>query len=276
MRLNHNLASLNVYRSYIKGLKKQSIAMERISTGNKINRAGENPNGIAQSERCRLQIRSLQMASKNVQDGISMLQTAEGGMMGINESLQKIRKLIVQGGGANSDSDKEIIQKEINQMIDGVDTLAKNTEFNDVKLLCEKGSMDMPVGGEIGEKVEIPKYDLTASALELKDSTGKIKIDLNDIDGSLKKIDGAMDKVLSAQSKYGALENRFESNYDNLIEISHKAIGAESSIRDADIAEEMMEFSKNSILVEAGNAMMVQSNKFPQDVLRILENVKSR
>lgn len=269
MRLNHNLASLNVYRSYVKDLKKQSTALERISSGNKINKAGENPNAIAQSERYRLQIRSLQMASKNVQDGISMLQTAEGGIRGVNESLQRIRELVLQAGGVNSNSDKEIIQGEINQMIENIESLAKNTEFNDVKLLSGEGSMSMPVGADIGEKLEIPKYDLTASGLDLN-------IDLNDIDGSLKRIDGAIDKVLSARSKYGALENRFESNHENLIEISQKVVGAESSIRDADIAEEMMEFSKNSILVQAGNAMMVQSNKFPQDVLRILENVRSR
>lgn len=270
MRLNPNIASLNVYRNYKKDLKNQSVAMSRISSGLKIRKAGDNPYGIGQSEINRLQVRGLQMAARNVQDGVSMLQTAESGMNSITSSVQRIRELLVQGGGITTDGDKEVVKLEINEMIKNVDQLANDTEFNDKKFLNEEGTINMPVGTGIGESVQIPKFDLTASGLEIEN------IDLSDIDGSLQKIDSAIDKILSARSKYGALENRFESNHNNLVEMADRTQGAESSIREADIAKEMMEYSKNSILVDAGNAMMAQTNQFPKDMLRILENVRSR
>ncbi len=280
MRINKNIASLNIYRAYSKNLTKQSSSLGRISSGIKINSAKENPNAIAQSERLRMQIRGLQMAARNTQDGVSMLQTAEGGLEGITNSLQRVRELLVQAGGATTDSDKEIIQKEINQMLDGADDMANNTEFNGVKLLDggkNDGSavIEMVTGANVGEKIDIPKYDLTTEGLELK-IVIVINVDVNNIDDSLKLVDNALNNVISARSKYGALENRFESSYNSTIEISDKIQSAESGIRDTDMAEEMMEFSKYNILIEAGNAMMAQSNKLPQDALRVLENVRSR
>ncbi len=281
MRINKNIASLNIYKSYSKNLTKQSSALERISSGIKINSAKDNPNAIAQSERFRMQIRGLQMASRNTQDGVSMLQTAEGGLDSITNSLQRVRELLVQAGGTTTDADKDIIQKEINQMLDGAEDMANNTEFNGVKLLSggkNDGSVniEMLIGANVGEKVDIPKYDLTTEGLLLKDSKGKVLVDVNKIDDSLKLVDKALHDITSARSKYGALENRFESTYNFTMEISEKIESADSSIRDADLAAEMMEYSKDDILVQAGNAMMAQSNKIPQDALRILENVRNR
>ncbi|KYH36035.1 flagellin [Clostridium tepidiprofundi DSM 19306] len=277
MRLSHNLASLNVYRSYVKDLKSQSIAMSRISSGYRINKAGEGPNAIAKSERFRLQIRGLQMANKNVQDGISMLQTAEGGLNGITESLQRIRELLVEGGGVTSKSDKKDIKIEINQMLDSIESLANRTDFNGVNILNNNDVIKTQVGNNVDEQIAIQACDVTSKGLNLKDSSGKYLIDLTDtnaIDNSIGAIDEAIEKVLKARSKFGALENRFESSYNDLGDITDRVIDAESSIRDADIAEEMMKLAKNNILVEAGNAMMVQTNQFPKDVLRILERLK--
>lgn len=277
MRLNHNLASLNVYRSYVKDLKNQSIAMSRISSGYKINKAGEGPNAIAKSERFRLQIRGLQMANRNVQDGISMLQTAEGGLNGITKSLQRIRELLVEGGGVTSKSDKKDIQIEINQMIDSIESLANRTDFNSVNILNNNDVIKTQVGNNIDEQICIQSYDVTSKGLKLKDSSGKYLIDLKDansMSNSIGIIDDSIEKVLKARSKFGALENRFESSYNNLSDITDRVVSAESSIRDTDIAEEMMKLAKNNILVEAGNAMMVQTNQFPKDVLRILERLK--
>jgi len=280
MRINKNIASLNIYREYSKNLTRQSSSLQRISSGVKVNSAKDDPNAIAQSERFRMQIRGLQMAGRNTQDGISMLQGAEGGIEGITSSIQRVRELLVQAGGAITDSDKEDIQKEINQMLDGADDMANNTEFNGVKLLSggdNNGNVniEMLTGVNVGEKIDIPKYDLTTNGLLLKDNTG-VKVNVNKIDDSLKLVDSALNGIIGARSKFGALENRFESNYSSTMEISEKVESAESGIRDADLAEEMMEYSKNSILIEAGNAMMAQSNKLPQDALRILENVRSR
>ncbi|MBX4259218.1 flagellin [Clostridium estertheticum] len=284
MRINKNIASLNIYREYSKNLIKQNSSLGRISSGVKINSAKEDPNGLAQSERFRMQIRGLQMAANNTQDGISMLQTAEGGLEGITSSLQRVRELLVQAGGATTDSDKANIQSEINQMVDGASDMANNTEFNGVKLLNVAdpdhtdpvvigkitGNIEMVTGVNVGEKIKIPKYDLTKDGLGLKN------INASNTDESLKSIDDALKVIVDARSKFGALENRFQSSYDSITEITDKTQEAESGIRDTDMATEIMEYSKYNILAEAGNAMMVQSNQLPQNALKILENVRGR
>ena len=277
MRINKNIASLNIYRAYSENMTKQSSALGRISSGIKINSAKENPNAVAQSERLRMQIRGLQMASRNTQDGISMMQTSQGGLDGITSSLQRVRELLVKAGGTTTAADKDVIQKEIDQMLAGADDMANNTEFNGVKLLAG-GSNDGSVviqtttGAEVGEKIDIPKYDLSTGGLALNGGN----VDVNNIDNSLDNVDKALDTIISARSKFGALENRFESSYNSTNAIADKIQSAESGIRDTDMAEEMMEYSKYNILLEAGNAMMAQSNKLPQEALRILENVRSR
>jgi flagellin len=277
MRVNKNIASLNIYKAYSENLTKQSAALGRISSGVKINSSKDNPNAIAQSERLRIQIRGLQMAARNTQDGVSMLQTTDGGLDGITNSLQRVRELLVQAGGVTSTTDKGIIQTEISQMIQGADEIANTTQFNGVNLLiggANDGSevIEMATGANVGEKIDIPKYNLSTGGLALNNGN----VDVDDIASSLKRVDDALAIVIGARSKFGALENRFESSYNSTIEIADKVQAAESGIRDTDMAEEMMEYSKNGILIEAGNAMMVQTNKFPQDILRILENVRSR
>jgi flagellin len=286
MRLTHNLASLNIYREHSKVLQKQSQAMGRISSGYKVSKTKDDPDGLATSERLRMQIRGTQMAARNVQDGISMLQTAEGALGNVNEMLVRIRELAVKAGSdTNSPEDKAIIQKEIDQMLKGIDDIANNTEFNGNKLLAyESDSLDpandklfMPTGANVNEKVEIPRFDIRSD--KLKDSSGKTLalIDVTTSSGAndaIETIDDITEKVLSINSKFGALENRFESSYESLVELSDRTQGAESSIRDADIAEEMLELSKSNILIEAGNALMVQTNRFPQEILRILENMR--
>ncbi|MGH4120109.1 flagellin [Clostridium sp.] len=274
MRISKNIASLNIYKAYSRNIKKQNASLGRISSGVKINSSKEDPNAIAQSERLRMQIRGLQMAARNTQDGVSMLQTTQGGLTGITESLQRVRELLVKAGGTTNDADKVIIQNEIDQMIKGADDLANNTEFNGVKLLVggENDGTDFietVTGANVGEKIKILKYDLDTVGLGLDD------IDVNDIDGSLNKIDNALDTVIGARSKYGALENRLESTFNSIIGMADKIQSAESSIRDTDMAEEMMEYAKYNILIEASTAMMAQSNRFPQDALKILENVRS-
>jgi len=291
MRLMYNLESLNIYKEHSKVLSRQSNALEKISSGYKISSAKDDPNAIASSEKMRIQIRGLQMAQRNSQDGVSMLQTAEGALDNVTSMLQRIRELTVQSGGVTTPGDRNIVQKEINQMIEGIDATANNSEFNGVKLL--NGSLteniSMPVGANVGEIVEIPVYDLTSGSLpsdinpdfslsKLFDKTSDDTDGINalGIEQSLSIIDSAIEKVTKVRSKYGALENRFESTYTKIGEIHDSIVGAESKVRDADMAEEMMNYSKDNILIEAGNAMMVQSNKIPQDVLRILENVRSR
>ncbi|MBV1821855.1 flagellin, partial [Bacteroidales bacterium MSK.15.36] len=161
MRLNHNLASLNVYRGYLKNLKSNSVAMKKVSSGVKIQSAKDDPNNLAKSERMRMNIRGLQMANRNVQDGVSMLQSADGSLSSINAILGRIRELTVQyGNGSNSEEDKEIIKKEIDQMIEGCEDIVNNSEFNGVKLFKDEGERPMQLGTEVGDSMEVEFFDL--------------------------------------------------------------------------------------------------------------------
>lgn len=289
MRLNHNLASLSIYTQYSKTLNSQSVALQRISSGIKLNSAKDDPNAIAQSERMKMQIRGLQMAGRNAQDSVSMLQTAEGGLDGMTNMLQRARELVVQAAnGTNTDADKKTIQNEISSMIDGATDLANNTEFNGVKLLSSgnqigsstTSNIETVVGANSGDTLKIPTYNLTANklidpitSLSLEDVKTMV---VNNPDNALQTIDYALNAIVDVRSKYGALENRLSDSYNNLNEMSDRVTGAESSITDVDIAEEMMNYSKDNILVDAGIALMAQTNKMPQDILKVLENLRSR
>ncbi|MFL0269655.1 flagellin [Candidatus Clostridium radicumherbarum] len=283
MRLLHNLASLNIYNEQTKALQRQSVALGRISSGVKVNSAKDDPIAISQSERLRMQIRGLQMASKNTQDGMSMMQTAEGALGSITDALQRIRELTVQAGsGSNSLQDNANIKTEIDQMLKTVNDAAENMEFNGVKLLANSSTtISMATGANVGDKVDIPLFNLALykpdgsidGTSNISSLTG-INVTTNSTANDISVIDDAIKNVLSISSKYGSLENRFESTYSNLNELSDRMEGADSNLRDADIADEMMEYSKDSILSEAGTALMAQTNKLPQDVLRILQNMK--
>lgn len=298
MRLNNNISSLNIFREYSKNLKLNSKSLSRISSGEKITKASDGPNEMSQSERMRIQIRGLQMAQRNVQDGVSMMQTADGALSSLNSILGRVRELVVQSGsGANSPEDQKVIKGEINQMIDGYEEIVNNTEFNKVNILKNtslEGKKAVQIGANSGDSMDIKLYDLSPDKVgaTMIDSNGEKKIDstktlqyLKDnldvkdadfVDKALEIVDAASNTVIDARSKYGAISNKFESTLGNLGDFEIATQRSESRIRDVDMAEEMIEFTRTGILIESGNAMMVQSNKFPQDALRILENVRSR
>ncbi|WP_286161308.1 flagellin [Clostridium sp. KNHs214] len=277
----HNLASLNIYRNYSRTLERQSVAMGKISSGYKINGAKEEANDLAKSERMRMSIRGLNIASRNAQDGVSMLQTAEGGMENMTSILQRVRELTVKyNNGTNSDGDKAIIQEEIKELINAYDGICENTEFNDKKLLSVEETIETTIGSECGENLKIELKDLRSGSMKKND----IKLeDLKEIydknidsNKSIEILDYSIDTLVKARSQYGALENRLGSTMERLVEIKDRVQGAESEIRDTDIAEESLSVARDNILIDAANAMMTQSNKFPQDVLKILENVRSK
>lgn len=292
MRLNRNLDSLRLYRAQSRVIEKQNNALNRITSGVKVSAAKDDPNALAQSERLNLQIRATQMAQKNVQDGVSMLQTAEGAMEEMTSMLQRVKQLAVQAGdGSYSPEEKTTVQNEINQMIEGMDNIATFTDFNGIKMLYDTNVTDnskpglIPscTGANAKETIEVPTFNFKISDLIVKDSSGNDKkfstLDVTNsggVDESLSMIDSAINMIVSARSQYGALENRFESQYNSLGEISEGIEEAQSSLIDSDVAKEIMEYTKGSILSQSGTAMMAQSNKFPQDVLSILQNVLSR
>ncbi|MEG0772983.1 flagellin [Clostridium sp.] len=274
MRLYHNLASMNLYRKYQDNLSAQSIAHGRVSSGVKVQSSKDDPNAMAESQKLKLQIRGLQMASRNMQDGMSMLQTADGAMQNINDSVLRIRELMVQASGVTSDEDKQVIQSEVNQMIEHINTIAEATETNGVKLLSKAngiGNMtSILIGAMAEEELKLPMYNLSAEGLEIKD------VKTTHIDISLSKLDEAINTIGEYRGKYGAISNRLETTYNNANEMSIRVEGAEAELTGADIAYEMMEYTRASLLVDSGIALIAQTNKFPQDILRILENVKSR
>ncbi|APH17242.1 hypothetical protein NPD5_3270 [Clostridium sporogenes] len=283
MRLSHNLASLNAFRNYSKVLTEQSTALDKITSGYKVRRSKDDPNVMAQSEKTKIQIRGLQMASRNAQDGVSMLQTAEGGLESIGNMLVRIKELTLQASnGTNNLDDKEVIQNEINELMAGIETTAKGTEFNGVKLLSQGNKFSetnvmtksVPIGANVGDLEDIPFYNLTIEGLDIK---GKINVtDTSKLGESLDAVNNAIETVLSVRSEYGSLENRFEECINNIGEISLKMEGANSNLVDADVAEEMMNYAKSDILYQSSLAIMRQTNNFPMDVLKILENVKSK
>ncbi|WP_142414799.1 flagellin [Hathewaya massiliensis] len=293
MRLGQNLPSLNVYRNYVKNLNSQSKAMNKINSGNRLDSFRQEAVAYGQSESFRLQLGGYSSAMRNIQDNVSMLQTAEGGMANISESLLRIRTLVISAGSAKTEEDKKHILGEINQNLENIDYISKNTEFNGLKVLRgqEKGGGDPDVtkvgqvmdtltnlgGNNVEDKVEIPLYNLSPKTLGLIDDiTDKSTshIDLNKIDESLEVLDKSINSLNSIRSKYGAIETRLEDSYNNVSEIYETIQGAESELRDSHIGLEMSEVAKYNILIEAGQAIMVQTNRFPMDILRILENVK--
>lgn len=265
------MQSMDLFRRYSENLKTQSIAFERVSSGKKVQTSKDDPNAMAESQKLKLQIRGLQMASRNMQDGMSMLQTADSAMQSIEDSVQRIRELMVQAGGAASPGDKDVIQNEVNQMLDHINKVASYTEINGVKLLDgTNNNISIQIGAMARENLDVPLNDLTAAGL------GISNLDAMNTAESLVKLDSAISAIGEYRGKYGAIYNRLESTYNNSVDMSTRIEGSEAELTGTDLALEMIEYTKASILVDSGIAMMTQTNKFPQDVLRILENVKSR
>lgn len=276
MQINHNLASLNAYNQININLKGQSKAMSRISSGVKIASAADSPDGITKSESFKMQLRGLQMSQSNLQDGVSMLQTVDGGLSSINDMLTRMKELTVQSGGINSSEDKDAIQIEIGQLSEGISDAVKNTDFNGLNLLngsTTVGNINISSAGNAGETIPIPKYNLTSGDDNLLDNISAVDITKNTLDSSLQTIDSAISKVLDIRSNYAAVENRLQSTADTNTALSDVSENANSNISDADMTEEIMNYSKFNILAEAGNAIMAQTNKLPQDVLKLLQNV---
>lgn len=278
MRININMKSLGIYSGYKKNIIANSIAMERISSGKKINSAKDNPLKIEQSENFKMQIRALEMANKNLQDSSSMLQVADTAMGTISEALIRIKELSVQAASeVTIESDREIIQSEIEQLKKYIDDTANNTEFNGNKLLANGNVTDnskpkyveMQIGGNVGDSIGIPFFNVSSETL------GIDKLDVvNDTTKALNSIDEALKNVNGCRAKYGAVQNRLENSIEITSSSSYIYEKSSSDINDADIALEMAEIARTSILMESATAMMAQSNNFPKDMLNILANLR--
>ena len=278
MRININMKSLGIYSGYKKNITANAAAMERISSGKKINSAKDNPLKIEQSENFRMQIRSLEMANKNLQDSTSMIQVADTAMGTISEALIRMKELTVQAANeVTNEADRKLIQDEIDVLRSHIDDTAKNTEFNGNKLLVNGNVTDnskpdyveMQIGANVGDSIGIPFFNVSSETL------GIDKLDVvNDATKALNSIDEALKDVNGCRAKYGAVQNRLENSIEITSSSSYIYEKSSSDINDADIALEMAEIARTSILMESATAMMAQSNNFPKDMLNILANLR--
>ncbi|WP_100332365.1 flagellin Hag [Bacillus xiapuensis] len=274
MRINHNIAALNTYRQLNSANGMQSKSMEKLSSGLRINRAGDDAAGLAISEKMRGQIRGLDMAAKNAQDGISLIQTAEGALNETHSILQRMRELAVQSANdTNTSTDRDELQKEVSELISEIDRIAGNTEFNTKKLLDGtldgSGAVKFHIGANEGQNMELTIANMGAGASGLAVSGVDIKTQ-SGADKAITTIQDAIDKVSAERAKLGANQNRLEHTINNLGTSSENLTAAESRIRDVDMAKEMMNQTKNSILAQASQAMLAQANQQPQGVLQLL------
>ncbi|NFA41651.1 flagellin [Clostridium botulinum] len=280
MRLSHNMFSANIYNNYKKQLTNNSGAVNNISSGLKLNSAKDNPNKITQSQMLKIQVLSNAAAKRNIEDTNSMIQTFDGAMQEMNDSLSRIKELTVQaGGGTLTIEDRQVVQKEVDSLTEHLDYMAKNTEFNGVKLINgEKGEVTSMIGGLQDEVTTLPKFDLTSEGLGfVEKGTGKKLLDVtnqDNIGNSLELVDSAIQSVSSARSKYGAIQLRLEGTGDAITENSLSLEKSKSNIADADIAFEMLKFSESQILIQSSISLMAQSNNFPQDALNVLKNIR--
>lgn len=254
--------------------------MEKLSSGLRINRAGDDAAGLAISEKMRAQIRGLDQASRNAQDGISLIQTAEGALNETHDILQRMRELAVQSANDTNDdtTDRKAIQDEVDQLAREITRISETTQFNGKTLLSggfSSTGLVFHIGANQGQEVTLTISNMSAAALgvgsgDSKTGTG-IKVDTQaNANTAITTIDTAIKTVATERAKFGAMQNRLEHTINNLSTSSENLTAAESRIRDVDMAKEMMEQTKASILAQAAQAMLAQANQQPQGVLQLL------
>lgn len=269
MVVQHNLTAMNANRQLGITTSAQAKSTEKLSSGYKVNRAGDDAAGLSISEKMRSQIRGLNKASSNAQDGVSLIQVAEGALNEVHSILQRMNELATQAANdTNTTVDRNAIQKEIDQLASEITRIQSTTQFNTMNLL--DGSFTgkgLQVGALANQKISISISNMSASAI----SVNNLSVSSFSTAGSaMTKIQAAIDMVSEQRSYLGALQNRLEHTISNLDNISENTSAAESRIRDVDMAEEMVEYSKNNILAQAGQSMLAQANQSTQGVLSLL------
>ncbi|MEK4629855.1 flagellin [Solibacillus sp. FSL R7-0682] len=270
MRIQHNIAALNTHRNLSFNNTQASKSLEKLSSGYKINRAGDDAAGLAISEKMRGQIRGLDMASKNAQDGISLIQTAEGALNETHSILQRMRELSVQAANdTNVTVDRDALQAEFDELVSEIDRISTDTEFNTQKLL--DGSFTgkiLQIGANSGQVITVGIASMDANAL----GVDALTLDTSaNSQAAITAVEAALTTVSTERSNLGAVQNRLEHTINNLGTTSENLTAAESRIRDTDMAKEMMNFTKNNILMQAAQSMLAQANQQPQGVLQLLQ-----
>lgn len=301
MIINNNVKANNAYRHLTATNERTAKSIEKLSSGVRINRAADDAAGLAVSEKMRGQIKGLDMAVRNAQNGISLIQTAEGALNETHAILQRMRELSIQAANdTNTDSDRRVIQQEMDQLRQEVDRIAATTEYNTRKLLTGEYGYDpekmktnkglkFQVGSNEGQTVTLTFDKMDALALniagkdtvydgrgketEVVSATRSISVLTGkDAEKAITTVQKAVETVSEQRAKYGALQNRLEHTINNLRVSSENLSAAESRIRDVDIAKEMVTFSKENILSQSGTAMLAQANSAPNEVLKLIDD----
>jgi flagellin len=275
LRIQNNVEAFNAHRQLTGTAAKAAKAMEKLSSGYRVNRAADDAAGLAISEKMRAQIGGLAQAQRNAQDAVSLVQTGEGALNEVHSMLQRVRDLKVQySSGVLSDEDKKAIAAEVQQLGKEVSDIAGKTEFNGLKLL-DGQSFTFTVGANSADTVAIATVALsgTAGVKDLADIGSASSLDnasaaLNSLD--VDEIDTMIKNVSTARSTFGAVQNRLEHRLNNLATYQENLVASESRIRDVDMASEMVNFTKLQILQQAGTSMLAQANSAPQGVLSLL------
>jgi flagellin len=249
---------------------RNSQSLEKLSSGLRINRAGDDAAGLAISEKMRGQIRGLQQGSRNSQDGVSLIQTAEGALNETHSILQRMRELSVQASNdTNVQEDREAIQAEVEELVDEIDRIAQETEFNTQNLLeGNADSLHFQVGANSGQVISLSINDMQASALNIDDVHSYM---ISNQSIGISRINDALISVSEERANLGAIQNRLEHTIRNADNSAENLQAAESRIRDVDMAKEMEEFTKTNILKQASQSMLAQANQAPQGVLQLLQ-----
>ena len=278
MRIQHNIAAMNSYRNLTNNNSALSKNLEKLSSGYKINRAGDDAAGLAISEKMRAQITGLEAAQKNANDAISLVQTAEGALTEVHSMLNRMVELAVQSanGTYQDDGDRENIQAEVVSLRDEINRISQSTNFNGIQLLDGTyGNTTASTGTlQVGDTSDaFNQLKVTISATNVT-SLGINTVNLGTQAGAsaaVTSIRDAIDYISQIRGNLGAIQNRLEHTINNLSVQTENITAAESRIRDVDMANEMMAYTKNNILVQASQAMLAQANMVPQGVLQLLQ-----
>ena len=288
MRIQHNIAALSSHRNLTNNNSSVNKNLEKLSSGYKINRAGDDAAGLAISEKMRAQITGLETATKNAEDGVSLVQTAEGALTEVHSMLNRMVELATQSAnGTYSSTNRAEMQKEIKALQSEIDRIGKSSNFNGTSLFAGKSSAITLHVGETSKaynQLKVTLNQMSSSKIGTKTGTGASatvsqansisKISITTAAKAKLAIDvinNAIDQISSLRSDFGALQNRLEHTINNLRVQTENITAAESRIRDVDMAKEMMSYTKNNILVQASQAMLAQANQVPQGVLQLLQ-----
>lgn len=268
LRINTNTASLNSARILQRSTNDLNRSLERLSSGLRINRAADDAAGLAIAEGFRSVVRGTQVSQRNAQDGVSLVQTAEGALSETTNILQRVRELAVQAAnGTQSSNNRVALNTEVSQLLSQIDDIAFDTEFNGVSVLSSGTTVTLQTGAFVSQTLTVTvggasTSDIGVSPVNISTTAGAVS--------ALSSVDAALRSVNSLRSNLGAFQNRLEFTINTLAIQEENSAASESAIRDADIARETIRFTRNQILVSAGTSVLAQSNIVPQTALQLL------